>query len=175
MNSPQRSWPGDIHRELSAAGVRQVAYVPDAGQAELIIRCQRDNAMTAVPLTTEEEGIGVLAGAWLGGQRGVLLMQSSGIGNCVNMFGFARTCRMPLLLLATMRGQWGEFNPWQLPMGQGAQPVLEASDVMVFVVEEAAQAGEMVAAAARMVFVGSSSAAVLINQRVVGAKTFDKD
>ncbi|MAG95939.1 MAG: thiamine pyrophosphate-binding protein [Alphaproteobacteria bacterium] len=175
MNTAQPSWPGDIHRELTAAAVRQVAYVPDAGHSELIERCRLDNAMTAVPLTTEEEGIGVLAGAWLGGQRGVLLMQSSGIGNCVNMFGFAKTCRLPLLLLATMRGQWGEFNPWQLPMGQNAGPVLEASGVMVFPVEEAAQVGETVAAAARMVFEGSSSAAVLIGQRVVGVKSFDKD
>src|SRR5258705_2995071 len=73
--------------------------------------------MRAVPLTTEEEGVALLAGAWAGGQRGVLLMQSSGVGNCVNMFSLTQIFRFPFLTLVTMRGEWGEFNPWQVPMG----------------------------------------------------------
>jgi hypothetical protein len=68
-------------------------------------------------LTTEEEGIALAAGAWLGGQRAVLLMQSSGVGNCINMLSLPVNCRMPFLTLVTMRGEWGEFNPWQVPMG----------------------------------------------------------
>ena len=74
--------------------------------------------MTDVVLATEEEGIGLLAGAWLGGERGVLLMQSSGVGNCINTLSMIRTCQFPLLLVVTMRGEWGETNPWQLPMAK---------------------------------------------------------
>ena len=98
------------------ADVRQVVYVPDAGHADLIDACIEDDEITSVPLTTEEEGVAVLAGAWLGGQRGVLLMQSSGVGNCINMFGLMQTCRFPMAAFVTMRGQWQEFNPWQMPL-----------------------------------------------------------
>ncbi len=147
-------WQDDIHAILTAQNVRQVAYVPDAGHARLIERCREDDGMTAIPLTTEEEGIAVLAGAWLGGQRGALLMQSSGVGNCVNMLSLARTCRFPLLILVTMRGEWGEFNPWQVPMGQMTADVLRLADVMTFPVERAGAVADTVNAAARMVFEG---------------------
>jgi len=167
-------WPGRIHTVLREHEVRQVAYVPDAGHRDLIIMCERDPAMTGVTLTTEEEGIALLGGAWLGGQRGVLLMQSSGVGNCINMLALAKTCGFPLLMLVTMRGQWGEFNPWQVPMGQATPEVLRLSGVMVFGVDRADEIGETVEAAARMVFNGPACAAVLISQRVLGAKTFGR-
>ena len=167
-------WPGEVHAVLREYEVRQVAYVPDAGHRELITLCDRDPAMTSVPLTTEEEGIALLAGAWLGGQRGVLLMQSSGVGNCVNMLSLARTCRFPLLMLVTMRGQWGEFNPWQVPMGQTTSEVLRLTGALVFDAAESAEIGEDVEAAARMFFNGPARAAVLIAQRVLGAKTFGR-
>src|SRR5713101_3755731 len=110
-------WPAKIHRELAAAGVRIVGYVPDAGHKRLIELCRADRKMRAVVLTTEEEGIGLAAGAWLGGERAALLLQSSGVGNCINMLSLAKSCRFPLTLLVTMRGEWGEFNPWQVAMG----------------------------------------------------------
>lgn len=165
-------WPRDIFAALTAQRVRQVAYVPDAGHAALIDLCADDDGMEMVPLTTEEEGVALLAGAWLGGQRGVLLMQSSGLGNCVNMLSLTQTCRFPLLMLVTMRGQWGEFNPWQVPMGRIGAEVLRLTGNLVFPLEAAAEAGETVAAAARMAFEGPAGAAVLIGQRVVGIKSF---
>src|SRR5262249_13561436 len=85
-------WPGEIHRVLKSQHVAQVSYVPDAGHRRLIELCQADTSMTTVPLTTEEEGVGLAAGAWLGGERAVLLMQSSGVGNCVNAFTLAANC-----------------------------------------------------------------------------------
>ena len=89
-------WPDAIHAALAGLAVRQVAFVPDAGHSRLIELCQADPAMRAVVLTTEEEGVALLAGAWLGGERGVLLMQSSGVGNCVNMLALNQVCRLPL-------------------------------------------------------------------------------
>src|SRR2546430_4294414 len=106
------AWPAEIHRELVAAGVTVVGYVPDAGHKRLIELCQADRAMRAVVLTTEEEGIGLAAGAWLGGEKSVLLMQSSGVGNVINVLGLLKTCRLPLPMIVTMRGQPGEFNSW---------------------------------------------------------------
>ena len=139
-------WWKDIYSAFKKADIKQVAYVPDAGHAELIDACIADNDIRAVPLTTEEEGIAMLAGAWLGGQRGALLMQSSGVGNCINMVGLMRTCRFPMAAFITMRGQWHEFNPWQMAMGRGAEPALVAMDVMVETVDDPADVGAQAAA-----------------------------
>lgn len=163
-----------IYQALKQAGVKQVAYVPDAGHSQLIKACHADREIKAVCLTTEEEGVAMLAGAWLGGERGVLLMQSSGAGNCINMLGMIAECRFPLLMILTMRGHWGEFNPWQVPMSQATVPALNAIGVVVQPVDRAAEVAETVSAAARLAFSTGRAVAVLISQRVIGAKAFGK-
>ena len=172
--SPSADWPADIYAALKAADIRQVAYVPDAGHARLITLCAADRAMRMVPLTTEEEGIGLAAGAWLGGQRSVLLMQSSGVGNCINALALIETCRFPLLTLVTMRGEFGEFNPWQVPMGRATPHALELADVLVQRASEADEVGAAVAGAARLAFASYRAVAVLLSQQLIGAKSFQK-
>jgi sulfopyruvate decarboxylase alpha subunit len=167
-------WPEEVHQELSAAGVRIVGYVPDAGHKRLIELCQADRKMRAVVLTTEEEGIGLAAGAWLGGQKSVLLMQSSGVGNVVNVLGMVRECRFPLVTLVTMRGEQGEFNPWQVPMGQAVRPVLEAMGTVVQAPATADDIVPTVNAALRLAYNSYASVAVLIAQRVIGIKSFQE-
>ena len=168
------TWPEDVYHILVDNRVRLVAYVPDGGHARLINKCHQGKDIKPVVLTTEEEGVALLAGAWLGGERGVLLMQSSGVGNCINMLSLTHICRMPLLLLVTMRGQWGEFNPWQVPMGKNANLALIAAGVLTFQVEDKNRVKETVEAAAKMAFEGPTGAAVLISQRILGAKTFGR-
>jgi len=165
-------WPEAIHRELAAAKIRVVGYVPDAGHKRLIELCQADKKMRAVVLSTEEEGIGLAAGAWLGGQKSVLLMQSSGVGNVVNVLGMVRECRFPLVTLVTMRGEQGEFNPWQVPMGQAVRPVLEAMGTVVHAPATEAEIVPTVNAALRLAYNSYASVAVLIPQRVIGIKSF---
>jgi sulfopyruvate decarboxylase alpha subunit len=167
-------WRDDIFVALKAADIRQVGYVPDAGHARLIEHVHADPDICAVSLTTEEEGIALAAGAWLGGQRAALLMQSSGVGNCINMLSLAKSCRFPLTMLVTMRGEWAEFNPWQVAMGSKTQAALELMDVLVYRVEDAASAGETVAAALDIAFNGSMATAVLLSQRLIGAKKWVK-
>src|SRR5262245_59589626 len=113
-------WRDQIFGALREAGIRQVGYVPDSGHSRLIELCHAAPDMSAAVLTTEEEGIRLVCGAWLGGERGALLMQSSGVGNCINTLSLATVRGFPLLMLVTMRGEWGEFNPWQVPMGQAS-------------------------------------------------------
>ena len=172
MVNSTRGWGRDAHGALSEAGVRQIPYVPDGGLDALLQSCVDDNCMNPVLLSSEQEGVGVAAGAWLGGERAALLMQSSGVGNCINALSMIRTCRFPLLMIVTMRGEWREFNPWQLPMGQGAAAYLEQSGVIVKRVEDGDMAGEMVAGAAALAFETMSAVAVLIAQHVVGVKKF---
>jgi len=163
-------FPEAVHRELVASGVRVVGYVPDAGHKRLIELCQADKSMRAVVLTTEEEGIGLAAGAWLGGQRSALLMQSSGVGNVINVLGLLKTCRMPLVIIVTMRGEAGEFNSWQVPMGEGTQAVLETMGVAVTRAEKADEIAPLVKKALRK----NSAEAILIAQRVIGIKSFQE-
>jgi sulfopyruvate decarboxylase alpha subunit len=173
MNGPD-GWPDAVHGALGELDVRQVAYVPDAGHKRLIALCAGDPGMRSVPLTTEEEGVALLAGAWLGGQRGVLLMQSSGVGNCVNMLSLTQACRFPLLMLITMRGEWGEFNPWQLPMGQRVRQTLELCGTIVQRLDDDGRAADTVRAAGVIAFEGQMPVAVLIGQALIGAKVFGR-
>src|SRR6202043_901649 len=140
----QASWPEEIFAILQRFDVRQVPYVPDAGHSELIQRVLGSSTMRGIPLTTEEEGVALLAGAWAGGQLGVVLMQSSGVGNCVNMLSLAQVLRFPFLTLVTMRGEWGEFNPWQVPMGSSTAGVFELSGVKVLRPSHAGEVREVV-------------------------------
>jgi len=158
-------WRDEIFAALKAAEVRQVGYVPDAGHARLIELCHDDPGIRAVPLTTDEEGVALAAGAWLGGQRAALLMQSSGVGNCINMLSLTKTCRFPLVMLVAMRGEWAEFNPWQVPMGSRTQAALELYDVLVYRVERPEEAAETVTAALDRGSHCSSSAGAETNRR----------
>ncbi|MCW5690921.1 MAG: phosphonopyruvate decarboxylase [Pseudolabrys sp.] len=172
--TPARTWPREIYDVLKQVGIEQVAYVPDAGHAQLIRDCEADNAMNVVSLTTEEEGVAMLAGGWLGGKKGVLLMQSSGVGNCINMLSVAIEGRFPLLMIVTMRGEWGEFNSWQLPMGQSTPKVLEDIGVYVQRAERADEVRDVVFAAAQMTFSSNRPIAVLLGQRLLGFKDWSK-
>ena len=168
------NWHDDIFDVLQDHDIKQVYHVPDAGHGKLIEACQKSNSMRTLALTTEEDGIPLAAGAWLGGQRSVLLMQSSGVGNTINLMGLTKTLRFPFLTLITMRGEPGEFNSWQYPMGQGTPKVLEAMGVLVMSVDKADEVKQTVDHAARSAFNGGQAVAVLLRQKLIGIKTFGK-
>jgi sulfopyruvate decarboxylase alpha subunit len=167
-------WPDRLFAVLKAADVRQVGYVPDAGHARLIDLCAADPAIRHVVLTTEEEGIALAAGASLGGQRAALLMQSSGVGNCINMLSLIKNCRFPLVTLVTMRGEWAEFNPWQVPMGSIVEPALRLCDVHVYRADTADMVAPTAEAAIDLAFGGELAVAVLLSQRLIGRKVWVK-
>ena len=168
------SWPDEIFALLKRFEVRQVPYVPDAGHSQLINRVLGEPSMRGIPLTTEEEGVALLVGAWAGGQRGVLLMQSSGVGNCINMLSLTQIFRFPFLTLVTMRGEWGEFNPWQVPMGTSTQGVLELAGVKVLRASHPAEVNDVMDAAASQAYDACTPTAVLLSQRLIGTKVFVK-
>ena len=169
-----QQWAEDVYKLFKVHQVELISFVPDGGHKQLIASCQRDPALRTVVLTTEEEGIALAAGAFLGGKRSALLMQSSGVGNCINMLALPRVCNMPLLALVTMRGEWGEFNPWQVPMGQSAPVVLEASGVIVYRVNSVEEVCPTVEAALLLAFQSRQRVAVLLSQQLIGAKNFTR-
>ncbi len=168
-------WPDGIYALLKQYSIRQVALVPDAGHSRLIKRCLADNTLRVVTLTTEEEGIALMQGAWLGGERSVLLMQSSGVGNCINMLSLSSIHRTPMPMIVTMRGDFGEFNPAQVAMGQATQTVLEAMGTLVHRADRPEDVLPTVEASLKLAFNTFRPTATLIGQRVLGAKTFGKD
>jgi sulfopyruvate decarboxylase alpha subunit len=170
MDAKSPAWPNDLHKVLKANGVRQMSYVPDAGHTALINLFHADPDVTCNVLTTEEEGVAIAAGAWLGGQRTVLLMQSSGVGNCINMLSLPVIMRAPLLMLVTMRGEWAEFNPWQVPMSQATEKSLNAVGVRTVRASAAEEIADIVNAAAIEAYDAEQQMAVLMSQRLIGAK-----
>jgi sulfopyruvate decarboxylase alpha subunit len=169
-------WTVEAHRLFKLHGVKTVGFVPDGGLTDLINACDADNDIRAVVMTTEEEGIGLAAGAWLGGDKSALLMQSSGVGNTVNAIAsIVSSCQFPLFMIVTMRGQYGESNPWQIPMGQAVAPVLKSLGVRVFEVETEKDAADAIAAGLKMAFSSNAAVAVLIGQRLIGPKSFIAD
>ena len=166
------AWQDELYELLRGNGITQFCYVPDAGHAVLIDRSLADPDAYSVALTSEEEGVALCAGADLGGTRAVLLMQSSGVGNCINMLSLIKGGRFPFLTLVSMRGDFGEGNPWQFAMGQAVTPVLEAMGVIVLRAEHPDEVIEIVNAALTMVFKSGQSVAVLLTQRLIGAKPF---
>lgn len=168
----ERAWQDQVYDLLKSNGVTQFAYVPDAGHKGLINRALADKDVHAVSLTTEEEGIGLLAGADLGGTRGVLLIQSSGVGNCINLLSLVSLGRFPFLTLVSMRGDFGEGNPWQYPAGRAVEPVLLAMGVKTIRVDREDEVLPVIEASITQAFKGNCPTAVLLTQRLLGSKAF---
>jgi sulfopyruvate decarboxylase alpha subunit len=177
LHSPttvETTWPETIHAHFRRVGIRQVGYVPDAGHSRLIALCRADPNIADVVLTTEEEGVGLVAGAALGGHRAALLMQSSGVGNCVNMFSLLRNCGFGCVVLVTMRGEFGEFNPWQVPMGTITEDVLWLAGLLTYRIESADAVDKIVGAGCDMAFNSNIPVAILLSQQLIGAKQWTK-
>lgn len=177
MSAPvteQQSWQHDVFSVLKHHSVKHVVYVPDAGHSTAIRMAEADPEIHSVVLTTEEEGIGHLAGAWLGGERGVLLMQSSGVGNCINTLALQSCAQFPLLMVVTMRGDWAEFNPWQNPMGQVTEQALKLMNVMTWRADQPEDVSPLLHGAATMAFNGDRACALLLGQRLIGEKKWVK-
>jgi len=165
-------WPDTIHTLFRQHHIELVSFVPDSGHKRLIELCGADPHIHTVTLTTEEEGVALAAGAFLGGKRAILLMQSSGVGNCINMLSLPRICNMPFVTLVTMRGEWGEFNPWQIPMGQGTTAVLAAMGVLVYRINTPVEVASTIDGALRLAFHSRQRVAILLSQQFIGAKSF---
>ena len=165
-------WQHQILSALKRSAVEIIAYVPDAAHTVATREANDDPDTTAVVCTTEEEGIAICAGAHLGGKRAALLMQSSGVGNCINMLSLVSTCRFPFLALVTMRGEWAEFNPWQSPMGLATEKSLGLMGVQCFRADHPEDVRPQLEGASESAFSGDQACALILGQRLIGRKTW---
>lgn len=172
--NPGAAWYRQSYEVLKHARAELFCYVPDAGIDPLIRMAYADSTVRPVVLTTEEEGVGICCGAWLGGRRAVLMIQSSGVGNCINAFSLATNTRVPLLTLVSMRGEWGEGNRWQIPMGRTIEEAMKLAGFTVYRATRADEAAKLIEGAATMAYQSEQMVAVLLSQRLIGAKVFDE-
>jgi sulfopyruvate decarboxylase alpha subunit len=172
MSDLEKSWQDKLYDTLRKENISIFSYVPDAGHKVLIDRAIKDNSVTAISLTSEQEGIGIAVGSYLGGSKAVLLMQSSGVGNCINQLSLIKHGQFPFLTIVTMRGEYGEGNPWQFAMGEAVVPTLNSMGVKCLKITTEDEIESTIKAALIMVFQAERSVAVLLSQKLLGAKVF---
>ncbi len=165
-------WSAELFTLLKDAGVDLFTHVPDAGNDRLIGLAEESNDIRVVLLTSEEEGVAICAGADLVGGRGVVCMQSSGLGNCPNILSLAKGAHFPILMMITMRGDYGEQNPWQYPMGEATDDILRLMGLQIFRVDHPDELEQSVKAAVGAVWPGAQSAAIVLSQKFLGTKAF---
>jgi sulfopyruvate decarboxylase alpha subunit len=126
----QEGWHKHVADALRRNDIRTYATVPDFIVSQVLDHLWADEDCSVITATREEEALGILSGAYLGGQRGALLMQNSGLGNCVNTIASLNVAaQIPVVMVISHRGDLGEYNSAQVPMGQAAERILEALDV----------------------------------------------
>jgi sulfopyruvate decarboxylase alpha subunit len=122
-----KSWDEILADVMKANDIRLVTYVPDRVLTPLIARIERDNSFIAFATTREEEALGIIAGAWMAGMRGIILMQTSGFGTLANVIAsLAVPYQIPAVMVVSERGTLGEFNLGQALVAKTMRPVLDS-------------------------------------------------
>jgi sulfopyruvate decarboxylase alpha subunit len=165
------SWSQQIIAQLKAYNIRFISHVPDAMGEQLLKLARQDPFFDILPLAREEEGVGVVTGQYVGGARGALFMPTSGVGNAINaLASLAIPYQIPLPLFIGFRGDLGEFNAAQVPMGQALRPILEALHIPTFVLTRPEEVTIQVDGALKLAYALELPVAVLISTQLAGWK-----
>jgi sulfopyruvate decarboxylase alpha subunit len=161
-------WAAGVADGLWDAGCRDVVYVPDNPLSHILAALERDHpGVRTVLATREEEATGIAAGLYLGGARPALLMQSSGLGNTLNAVGsLLLAFQIPVLMVVSMRGDAGEWNSAQVPMGRAVRPVLDALGVSHLSVDRGDEARDAIVSLAQLAFGTRLPTACLLPRRL---------
>ena len=165
------TWTDIVLKRLKANRLQVVCYVPDIVIAPLIAGVELDPFFTVVPLTREEEGVGVLNGFYLGGQRGTLMMQVSGLGNSINgLSSLAIPYQIPFLMLISQRGELGEFNAAQIAIGRAARPILDTLGIQHFTLRRIDEVAVLMDGAIKTDYTAQQPVALFISTEMAGWK-----
>jgi sulfopyruvate decarboxylase alpha subunit len=161
-------WAVGVSDGLWAGGCREVVYVPDNPLSHILAALGRDHPEVRATLATrEEEAVGIAAGLYLGGAKPALLMQSSGVGNALNALGSLMVAyQIPVVMIVSMRGDPGEWNWAQVPMGRALVPVLDALGVQHLSIERGDESRDLVLALANLAFSARVPVACLLPRRL---------
>ena len=165
------AWAQCILEQLKAYNIRFLSYVPDAIGEQILQLARQDPFFDILPLAREEEGIGVVAGQHVGGQRGAMLMPTAGMGNSINaLASLAIPYQIPLPIFIGWRGDLGEFNATQVLMGQTLRPILEALRIPYFVLTDPATVATVVEGGLKLTYALDQPVAFLISTQLAGWK-----
>lgn len=164
-------WETAVLSSLGENEVETVACLPDTAMSSLIDRTKADESFTVVEVTREEQAIGVVSGAWLGGRRGAVLCQSSGLATTVNALGsLSKPARIPFVGLVTRRGDLGEFNLAQVPFGYNMPTILDALGIRNRSVSGSDDVRKVVDTATKTAFSTEEPYVLMLESSVFGAK-----
>lgn len=165
------TWARDICRGLEGSGCREVVYVPDNPLSHILRALAEDHPAVRTTLATrEEEAFGIAAGLYLGGARPAVMLQSSGLGNSINaLTSLNLAFEIPVLMLITMRGGDGEWNPTQQPMGRAVRPILDTLGIPHVTIESGDRAHDGVRRMAQQAFENRRPGACLLARALWGS------
>jgi sulfopyruvate decarboxylase alpha subunit len=172
VTSRDPRWAAGVCAGVHASGIRDVVYVPDNPLANVLrIFAKEFTGVRLVLATREEEAFGIAAGLYLGGRRPAVMLQSSGLGNSLNAItSLLIPYQIPLLMVVSMRGDAGEWNAAQVPMGRSMPAILDALGIPHSRLESADDAATTVQVAAETAFGTRMLHAVLVPRRVTAAR-----
>lgn len=164
-------WEREVVEAFVDNDVEVVAYLPDGALADLVERVEAEAAFETVRVTREEEAVGVLAGAYLGGAHGALCCQSSGLANALNaVTSLCQPARLPFLGVVSRRGDLGEFNRAQVPFGYNLPAVLDDIGVRNHSLAGADDVRRVTDGAAKTAFSTGTPYVLLLESSLTGAK-----
>jgi len=152
-----------IYQGIKKAGVDFIVSLPCVNLGKIIEMVDCDPDIVHIPVTREEEGFGICAGAYLGGKKTAILMQNSGLGNSVNVLAsLFKLYQIPIIMILSHRGTEGEFMSAQIPMGEATPGVLDALEIAYFLPETPEDACKVLSGAWLLSEMGGSPVAMLL-------------
>ena len=164
-------WADTVVESLKSNQLHIVSYVPDKVTWRVLSKLESDPTFRVVPATREDEAIGIVAGAYAANRRGAVFMQSSGLGNCVNALGsLCIPFRVPMPMFISVRGELGEFNMAQVPVGKAVGPILDTLGLQHFALSRKEDLSEILDGAIKLTFAGRLPVGVLFSTLLTGGK-----
>ncbi|MFC1859967.1 decarboxylase [Chloroflexota bacterium] len=164
-------WSEIVLERLKHNDIRVISYVPDTIVWRVLEKAEKDPFFRMVRNTREDEAVGVVAGAYMGGLRGATFMQSSGYANCVNALGsLCVAMRVSVPMFITLRGELGEFNPAQIPVGRATRPIMDALGLQHFTPTRLDKLGETVDGAIKLCYSSRLPVGILLSSLLTGGK-----
>ena len=166
------TWYNDAVDALADNGVEVVSYLPDSVVAPFVEALEADERFETVPVAREEEAVAVLSGAWLGGRRGALVCQTSGLANTFNALGsLSKPWGLPFLGIVSRRGDLGEHNLAQVPAGYGMPRILDEVGIRNGSLDENSDVERIVGMAAETAFATEEPYVLLAEATLTGGKS----
>ena len=173
MTSPSAPWHDIVLTSLKSNDVRLITYVPDRVLTPLIKALHADPFFTTFATTREEEAIGVVTGAWMGGLRGAVLMQTSGFATIANVLAsLVVPSQIPALLFVSERGTLGEFNVGQAMVCKTMRPVLDALAMEHHTITRREELGFILDRSIKQAVATQAPAAFILSPLLTGGKVF---